>query len=207
MPKHAKNYQNGKIYIIRNTKNDKVYVGSTTQPLCKRMVAHRSMAKTNPTGKLYEAFNDLGVDCFYIELLENYPCDNIEQLLSREGEKIREFDAFQNGYNGVIAGRTTQEYQKEYREQNQDKISRYKEAYRMHNKEHILQKAKEYREQHKDTIMQKRKEFYHDNKDSILQKMKEKITCECGCEVRKAGLKEHHNSQKHKQRIECKATP
>ena len=37
-----RNYQNGKIYCIRNTIDDDVYVGSTTQALSQRMEKHRS---------------------------------------------------------------------------------------------------------------------------------------------------------------------
>ena len=34
-------YNNGTIYCIRNTVDDEIYVGSTTQPLCKIMAGHR----------------------------------------------------------------------------------------------------------------------------------------------------------------------
>ena len=38
----SRGYSNGKIYCIRNTITDDIYIGSTTQPLCKRMAYHRS---------------------------------------------------------------------------------------------------------------------------------------------------------------------
>ena len=44
----SRDYKNGKIYCIRNTLDDNIYVGSTTQPLSKRMVKHRCDAKTRP---------------------------------------------------------------------------------------------------------------------------------------------------------------
>ena len=40
-------YKNGKIYCIRNTIDDDIYVGSTTQLLCKRMAGHRNNMKFN----------------------------------------------------------------------------------------------------------------------------------------------------------------
>ena len=38
-------YKNGKIYQILNNVNDAVYVGSTTQPLCKRLYNHKQNSK------------------------------------------------------------------------------------------------------------------------------------------------------------------
>ena len=37
----SKDFKNGKIYCIRNTIDDDIYVGSTCQPLSKRMAKHR----------------------------------------------------------------------------------------------------------------------------------------------------------------------
>ena len=32
---------------------------------------------------------ELGVENFYIELIENFPCDTVEELRAREGHYIR----------------------------------------------------------------------------------------------------------------------
>ena len=86
-------YKNGKIYKILNAIDDDCYVGSTCQPLSKRMAKHReSMHNTvKKDRKLYAKMHELGVDNFYIELIEEFPCENIEQLRKREGESIRQF--------------------------------------------------------------------------------------------------------------------
>ena len=42
---NQKDYKNGKIYCIRNNIDDDLYVGSTTQPLCKRMAKHREATR------------------------------------------------------------------------------------------------------------------------------------------------------------------
>ena len=86
----SRDYKNGKIYCIRNTVDDDIYVGSTTQPLSKRMVKHRCDAKTRPEKMVITThMSKLGIENFYIELLEEYPCDNIERLNKKEGEWIR----------------------------------------------------------------------------------------------------------------------
>ena len=87
-------YNNGKIYTIRCTDNNNlIYVGSTTQPLYKRWYEHKQIY--NKEGKqynklLYIKMRELGVDKFYIELYENFKCENIEQLHKKEGEIIRQ---------------------------------------------------------------------------------------------------------------------
>ena len=113
---NQKDYKNGKIYCIRNNITDDIYVGSTTQPLCKRMAYHRGDAKHE--NKMHRTFyskvNEIGIENFYIELIEDYPCETLEQLRKREGHYIRKMGAL----NHQIAGRTD----KEWREDNKEEI-------------------------------------------------------------------------------------
>jgi hypothetical protein len=97
------NYQNGKIYSIRSPNNEKYYIGSTTQRLSCRMTGHRKIK--NETSK--EIINNGGA---YIELIENYPCNNKEELCKREGELIRQFK--DNIVNKRIEGNTKEQYRK-----------------------------------------------------------------------------------------------
>jgi hypothetical protein len=39
------NYNNGKIYCIKSYETEDIYIGSTTQKLCKRMGSHRRSYK------------------------------------------------------------------------------------------------------------------------------------------------------------------
>ena len=87
--RNNKDYTKGKIYIIRNSQNDLTYIGSTCQTLAQRMAQHRRDMKypKRQQYKLYQAMNELGVDAFYIELLEDYPCQKKEELLKKGGRK------------------------------------------------------------------------------------------------------------------------
>ena len=83
-------YSKGKIYKILNSIDDEIYVGSTIKTLSQRMASHRSLANFNPYNKLYKHMIDIGIDKFYIELVENYPCNDVYELRAREGYYIRE---------------------------------------------------------------------------------------------------------------------
>ena len=63
---------------------------------------------------LHQKMRKSDINDQYIELYENFPCDNKEQLNNREGKVIREIATL----NKNIAGRTI----KEYYEQNKENI-------------------------------------------------------------------------------------
>lgn len=115
------NYQNGKIYAIRSHETDKVYIGSTTQPLSKRLASHRDKYKAYNNGKYQyvTSFELLKHDDHYIELIEDFPCERKELLHKKEGELIR---SSSNCVNKHIMGRTG----KEYRNDNRDALNKKK---------------------------------------------------------------------------------
>jgi len=176
-------YKNGKIYVIRNHCNDFVYVGSTTQSLSRRFSWHKKTMNSKRCCKLqiYKAFNELGIENFYIELLELFPCSCRDELRTREGYYIRKFDSFKNGYNMRIEGRTKKDY---YQDNKQD-IADYKKVYYKAN----IEKSKQYRELNKDKINQKSKIYYEENK--------QKFNCECGGKYTKPSKSRHLKTKKH----------
>lgn len=161
------NYQNGKVYGIYSSSTDKIYIGSTTQPLCKRLQQHKTEAKMYDTGtKAYKTTSyDLVKmpDC-YIELIEMYPCNTREELSKREGQVIRENkDTCINRY---IAGRTIQEYNKEH-------YSEKGKEYYNDNKEHITQRQKEYHQMNIEKIHETQKTYRQNNKEKINKRKRE----------------------------------
>ena len=130
MGENSKNYLNGKIYCIRNRQTDDTYIGSTTQALSKRMTWHKEASKKKQKKhyKLYQKMNEIGFENFYIELVEEHPCDNVEQLRRREGEIMRQY---QSGLNSKIAGRT----ETGWREDNEEHLKEHTKKYREENKE------------------------------------------------------------------------
>ena len=99
-------YHSGKIYVIRSYQTNNYYIGSTTQPLHKRLYEHRALYRNDyRSTKSYEIIQ---YDDNYIELLEEYRCETKQQLNKREGELIREHH--DNCVNKNIPGRTPKEW-------------------------------------------------------------------------------------------------
>lgn len=104
----------GRIYIIRNTVNEKVYVGQTKVSLKLRFQNHLSAARRGNDYVIGKAIRKYGEDKFYIELLEE--C-TVEELNEREKYWISFFNSTNNkyGYNISLGGnvvRTTKELDK-----------------------------------------------------------------------------------------------
>jgi len=142
-------YANGKIYCLRSHQTEDIYIGSTTQPLYKRLYQHK-IKKVNELANY---------DDVYIELIEEYSCNNKMELCKKEGEHIRDNDCV----NKNVAGRN----RKERYIDNKDKILEKNKQYRIDNKDKIREKQKEYRIDNRDKILEKDKNRYIAKKQSI----------------------------------------
>jgi len=90
---------NGKIYVIRNTNNNKVYVGQTTQSVEDRFAQHKRLCNSNKKQLIYKALLKYGADCFYVEEIES-GIPTYEELNSKESHYIQLFNSMEpNGYN------------------------------------------------------------------------------------------------------------
>ena len=174
MGESSRNYQNGKIYCIKNYITPDIYVGSTTQALSKRMEKHRASmnCEKRGNGRLYQKMRELGMENFYISLLEKYACNDIEELRAKEGEWITKV----GNLNVRIAGRTPEQYRRDTLENKKE----YDKEYHKNNKEKRSEQAKDRYEEKKDYIKQKSSDNYYKNKEAIREKRNAKCHCECG---------------------------
>ena len=173
------NYKNGKIYKLWSLEGDDIYIGSTTQSLAQRKgdhLKHLKYGKACSSKLLFQKYNDVK-----IELLEEYPCENKEQLVRKEGEYIRSNECV----NKRVAGRTKNEYYEDnkekinerwrkYYEDNKKQKRKYDREYYEDNKDKIKEHARDYYEKNKDEINERRKEIYEKNKDKINERRREK---------------------------------
>tara|TARA_R100000951_G_C2535044_1_gene147565 strand:+ start:96 stop:581 length:486 start_codon:yes stop_codon:yes gene_type:complete len=119
------NYNNGKIYKILNPQNEVIYVGSTTEKLCRRYSRHKHKAIGNK-----------------IILIENCPCNSREELIKKEQEFIDQYDNLLNQQRAYSSKEYYKEYYKEYSEKHKNKIKERKKRTYQNNKEKILEKLK-----------------------------------------------------------------
>ena len=177
-------YFSGKIYRVIDKDYTKCYIGSTCEKyLSNRLSKHRWQYKKSLNGEidrnisLWSLFNEFGTDNCKIELIEDYPCNNKQELLKREGYFIKSTDCI----NKRVAGRKGKEYYqdnidkiKEYHDQNKEHKQEYMKKYRQDNKEKLREQVKTYHEKNKDTINQKKREYWHNNREELTQKQRDK---------------------------------
>ena len=136
------NYKNGKVYRLVSP-SGKQYVGSTTQPLSKRLHAHKYDYKRWKSGKThyvtsFELFESEKVE---VILIEDFPCDRKEQLHARERYYVEQLDCV----NKCVPTRTKKEWDREngkaYREKTKDHKNKYNHFYYNKNKGKLLDKV------------------------------------------------------------------
>lgn len=176
-------YKNGKIYRLVSNVSGEQYIGSTTQPLYKRLSYHKKNYKCWKQGKRRDyttSFKLIETGDVEIILIEDYPCERKEQLHSRERYWIENVEG--GCVNKCIPTRT----HKEYYEENRQKWKEYAKEYHKQNKEKINEKKREYA-----------KEYREQNKEKIKEYEKEVIKCVCGSEICRGKKARHEKTQKH----------
>ena len=150
----------GKVYKIVNNIDDSVYIGSTINSLHLRFAVHTLTAKYTKykNGLLYKKINELGVEHFRIELLDEITCDDKKDLKTLEGKYILQYGTL----NVRMAGRSIQDSKKVYNERHKDERRIASLNYYYQNKDQPKDKAKD-----------EMKQYYLDNKEKIKQQMKQ----------------------------------
>ena len=208
MPK----YENGVIYKLKHNldyDDENIYIGSTTN-FKHRKNDHKTCCNNiNQKGhnlKVYKYIRENGgFDEWIMIQIQEYPCNSKKELETRERYYI---DLFKSTLNKVIPTRTD----KEYKQNNCDKITEKRKVFYQDNRDKILEKNKEYRQNNRDKVLEKDKKYYQNNSDKVLEKQKkyrqencdkiaerakEKVICDhCECEIRKYGLKIHQKTKK-----------
>lgn len=171
------NYQLGKIYKIVDMTNENVYIGSTCEPtLARRLAGHIQHYKRylNNKAPFVSSFDIIANGNYDIELIENFPCDNKDELHAREGYYAKLIPCV----NRAVAGRTQQQYYQD--------------------KKDVIQ---EYREKNKEKLQQQNKQYRLNNKDRLREYDKERnsiqTVCECGGSYTGSRLKRHQATAKH----------
>lgn len=155
----------GFVYRISSGDHDRVYYGSTTLPIEKRLKEHVKCYKAflsypSNTKRWCSAFYlfDKGIGTIKIELVREVEFETLNELRRIEGEVIK---SDPNAVNVCIPGRTREERLQNNSEQ----------------------------------INEKRRLKYQDQKQEISEMNKQRIHCpDCGAEISKGHLSRHRNN-------------
>jgi hypothetical protein len=162
----------GHVYKIFSSNTDKIYIGSTFQPLTCRLSEHRSCMKRYINGKsktFITSFILLNYDDVRIELIETLECNCREDLAQREGYYIKKYADI--CVNKIIISRTKKEYAQEKKEY----INKYHKKYRLENKDKIKEMTKQKIEKNNNIIYDKvRLNDIEINKAKTLERIKER---------------------------------
>ena len=119
-------YNKGKIYRIINPTNETIYVGSTCQPLCRRLATHHHRGNGNK-----------------IVLIRECPCENMEQLRQHEQAVIEEHSDLLNEKRAYRSPEQRAEQQRGFREANKEALNERKREKYQANKEAINERQNE----------------------------------------------------------------
>jgi hypothetical protein len=174
MGRLALDYSRGKIYkiVVDTDEEYDVYVGSTAQPLLSsRMTKHRTGYRKWLNGEKtyfssFKLFERFGLDKCKIVLIENYPCNSVDELTSRERywfETLKNCN-IRKPYLG-----------EEERAKETQKI--YSHSHYEKNKEKRLEQCRQYREQNTEKIRERCRLYYEKTKEKKELRASEKICC------------------------------
>ena len=191
-----RDFPKGKIYMLRNSINDELYVGSTVSTLSTRLIKHKSESTHARNGMpIMKAMRELGSENFSIELIEDFPCTNACDLHKREGYWIRHYNTYGSGYNALISGRDKKEWTKEHAEH----VAEQKKNWQKDNAEHVAEHKKHWAEQNRDKVNLRCKEYYARIKNN-------KCVCECGVSIHERHKAKHQETPTHLKRMQSLAT-
>ena len=164
----AINYNNSKIYKIVSPSTDKIYIGSTTQILCKRIAKHLSNYRDyiiDNTKGYITSYEILKLGDYSIKLIEECNFENKEQLRQREGYYIKFYKDIV--VNKQVPGRT----RKEYAIDNKEQLNQYAKQYAIDNREYLITKHKQYYDNQR---KEQRKQYIIDNREHANELLRQR---------------------------------
>jgi GIY-YIG catalytic domain len=127
-----------RIYRIENKINNLIYIGSTVQLLYKRMANHRNDANKGYQTNLHRAMRHLGYHNFYIILIKEIQCTDLDIARLEEQVEINRYDEkiLLNENAALDSNAYKREYRKRFYQQNKERLCAYQRQY---NREHYYE--------------------------------------------------------------------
>jgi hypothetical protein len=138
----------------------------------------------------FNLFDKYEVENCEIVLVEDVKANSKDELFAREAYWIRELDCV----NKKILGRTD----KQYRDDNKEKLQEKSKTYHEKNKEKIKERKKIYHEKNKEKIQEKNKIYRDKHKEELYKHQNQPYLCNiCNTTVTLQNKLRHEKSQKH----------
>ena len=193
-------YSKSKIYhIVCNITGD-TYYGSTVQKISQRMTTHRKKDNICCSKPIIERGD------YHYGLVEDYKCDNLEQLLMRERYYVDNNDCV-NKRSPITSKEEKTAYQKIWHEEHKEEVAAQKKVYNEEHKEEIAAKAKVYYEENREMFAARMKVYQQEHKEEIAaykkvwdQEHKEEVAA-----YQKIWREEHKEEEAAKKKVYCKA--
>lgn len=167
------NYQNSKIYKLICNETTDIYIGSTTEKLCVRFNKHK-YDWSHPTKKNVTSSLIFNMGEAKIILIENYPCNNVDELRAREQFYIDSLDCV-NKQSAKKKENANQIAKKKYRESEKGK-----------------QTEKKWEENHRELRREYSKKYLQNNRDKVNERKRVKVECpHCKKVMNKNSLSTH----------------
>jgi hypothetical protein len=120
-----------RIYRIENRINNLIYIGLTIQSLNKRMYTHIADANRGYQTKLHSLMRQIGYGHFYIILIREIQCQDLDQARIEEQIEIDKYaqSILLNENDAIDANEHRRNYMKYYYHQNRTRLCQYQCAY------------------------------------------------------------------------------
>jgi hypothetical protein len=173
-----------------------IYYGFTTN-IQRRQHSHKAKS-IHSNSKIYQKMRETGgYDNWIFEIVEHYPCNNVNEARLRERYWI---ENNLSNMNTNIPSRTV----KQYIEDNRENINKSRREWRHKNPEKAKKINDECVERNREKINKRNNERltkkYREDEEyrqKVLESNKEIIDCECGESYTRCHKKRHINSKKH----------
>lgn len=194
-------YDHGKIYKLTNDMNGDTYIGSTTDPITKRLKGHIGYVRHRLTDerKLYSVMREVGEHHFKIELIEEYPCSSRKELLLREEYYINQLKPTLNSRTKLVDTRTSQELNRDRYIGRRDQQLEYCRIRYRENAEKIKAHVRAYAEQNREVIAERSKKYREAHKDELRAKKSQVVECPCGGRTTASHHGRHKKCKQHQE--------
>ena len=162
-------YIHGRIYRLFEINTNFFYIGSTSKSLRQRLQGHKGNSKIHPERRMFEIFTH---EKFCQNVIE---IELLEEVIVHSIKELREVE-------------------KRYVQSEINNLNCLNESMPLQTKEERKEYKQKYNNDHKEESREYKKKWYIDHKEEN----KERITCDCGRQVRKHGIPRHKKSQFHK---------